>query len=86
MGPGDAIVAIAGMITGIITTGAIVWGIVQYARVKQQGKLEDPALSGDLAALREQVEQLQQQVYDTQERLDFAERLLTRGRDQHEAS
>ncbi len=85
MGPGEAIVAVAGMVTGILTTGAIVWGVVQYARAKQQGRLEDPVVSADLAALREQVEQLQQQVYDTQERLDFAERLLTRGRDPHEA-
>jgi uncharacterized protein YlxW (UPF0749 family) len=85
MDPGQAMVAIAGMITGLLTTGAIVWGIVQFARVRQQGKLVDPGLSNEVAALRDQVDALQQQLYETQERLDFTERLLTQGRDAPEA-
>jgi hypothetical protein len=85
MDPGQAIVAIAGMITGLLTIGAIVWGVVQFARVRQHGKLVDPGLSNEVAALRDQVDALQQQLYETQERLDFTERLLTQGRDAHEA-
>jgi len=85
MGPGEALVAIAGMITGLLTTGAIVWGVVQYARTRQQGKLADSGLSNEVAALRDQVDAMQQQLYETQERLDFTERLLTQGRDAHEA-
>jgi uncharacterized protein YlxW (UPF0749 family) len=83
--PGHAIVAIAGMITGLLTTGAIVWGVVQFARARHQGRLPDSELREEVAALHEQVAQLQQQVYETQERLDFTERLLTKGRDAHEA-
>lgn len=85
MDPGQAIVAIAGMITGLLTTGAIVWGVVQFARARHQGRLADPDLHNEVAALRDQVEQLQQQLYETQERLDFTERLLTQGRDAPEA-
>ena len=85
MDPGQAIVAIAGMVTGLLTTGAIVWGVVQFARARHQGRLPDPELRDELAALHEQVAQLQQQVYETQERLEFTERLLTKGRDVHEA-
>jgi hypothetical protein len=85
MGPGEALVPISGMITGLLMVGAIVWGVVQFARVRQQGKLADPALSNEVAALRDQVDALQQQLFETQERLDFTERLLTQGRDAHEA-
>ena len=85
MGPFDALVPIAGMITGVLMTGAIVWGIVQFARLRQQGKLADPGLSHEVAALRDQVDAMQQQLYETQERLDFTERLLTQGRDAREA-
>jgi hypothetical protein len=85
MGPGEALVRIAGMATGILITGAIVWGIVQLVRIRHQGKLADPGLSNEVAQLRDQVDLLQQQLYETQERLDFTERLLTQGRDAHEA-
>ena len=85
MGQGEALVAIAGMITGLLTTAGIVWGIVQFARIRQQGKLDDPGLRNEVAALRDHVDALQQQLYETQERLDFTERLLTQGRDAREA-
>ena len=81
----NAVVAIAGMITGLLITGAIVWGIVQLVRIRYQAKLADPGLSGEVAQLRDHVDLLQQQLSETQERLDFTERLLTRGRDAHEA-
>jgi hypothetical protein len=76
----EALVAIAGMITGVLVISAIVWGVVEHARVKLRGERGNPALAGELAALREQVDLLQQQVAETQERLDFTERLLAQGR------
>jgi hypothetical protein len=85
MGSVEVLVPIAGMITGLLTTGAIVWGIVQFARIRHQSKLADPGLSHEVAALRDQVDAMQQQLDETQERLDFTERLLTQGRGTHEA-
>lgn len=84
MDEASAIVAIAGMLTGLLTIGAIVWGVVQYARVRRRADA-DPALLGEVTQLREQVTALEHQLMDTQERIDFTERLLARGRDPHEA-
>lgn len=80
MNPAEAFVAISGMVTGLLVVSAIVWGVVAHARVKLRGQRGDPALEGAVATLRDQVEQLQQQVAETQERLDFAERLLAQAR------
>ena len=85
MDEAHAIVAIAGMITGILTTGAIVWGIVQFAKARHQGAGRDLELAGEVAALRDQVDTMQHQLMEAQERIDFTERLLTKGRDAHEA-
>lgn len=89
---GPAMIPVFGMITGIITTGLFFWGIVQVARSpvgqamarRIQGRYAqgDPELVAELIALREQVDSLQQQLIETQERVDFTERLLTRGPDQ----
>lgn len=86
---GPAMIPVFGMITGIITTGLFFWGIVQVARSpvgqamarRIQGRYAqgDPELVAELIALREQVDSLQQQLIETQERVDFTERLLTRG-------
>ena len=43
----------------------------------------DAELRVELAALRDEVDTLRQQQAETQERLDFAERLLNRLRDAH---
>ncbi len=86
MNNAEALVAIFGMVTGIAITGAIVWGVVQGIKHRYGGQLADPALAGDVAALREQVDQLQQQVIEAHERIDFTERLLTKGRESHEGS
>jgi hypothetical protein len=80
----EATVAIAGMLTGLLTIGMVIWGVVQYARVRQRA-LPDPALSGEVAQLRDQVNDLQHQLMEAQERIDFTERLLTQGRDPREA-
>jgi hypothetical protein len=89
MGP-EAMIPIFGMVTGIITTGLFFWGIVQVARSpvgqalarRIQGRYAhgDPELVSEVGALRDQLESLQQQLIETQERVDFTERLLARGR------
>ncbi|HMV32118.1 MAG TPA: hypothetical protein PKA50_08355 [Gemmatimonadales bacterium] len=84
MDPGQAIVAIAGMLTGIITTGVIAWAIVQGLRARYRGVTLSPQVEEELAALREQVDGLQQALAETQERVDFTERLLTRGQAERE--
>jgi hypothetical protein len=82
------LIPIFGMATGVITTGLFFWGIVQVSRSQigtavarwiQSHAKGDPDLMGELLQLREQVDLMQQQLVETQERLDFTERLLTRG-------
>jgi hypothetical protein len=87
-------IPIFGMITGIITTAAFFWGMVKVAqspigealarRIQGRHGGYDPELTAEVAALRDQVEALQGQVIETQERLDFTERLLTQGREVRE--
>lgn len=79
-------VPIFGMITGLIMTGALIFGVVKIASGpvgqalgrKIQGKgTEDEDLRHEVAWMREQLEEVQGQLVETQERLDFTERLLT---------
>lgn len=90
MGPGDMI-PIMGMITGTIMTAFFIIGGVMVFRgpVGQAlarriqgkgGELEQEMLT-EIQALREHVLALEQQVGELDERLDFSERLLARGRD-----
>lgn len=89
MGP-ETLVPIFGMVTGIITTGLFFWGIVQIGRgpVGQalarriQGRHGNPdsELLSEVNQLRDQVDMLHQQLIETQERVDFTERLLSKGR------
>lgn len=78
-----------GMLTGVVTTGLFFWCVVQVARSEvgqalarrisgRSGDL-DPELVADLGALRDHVQELERQLFETQERLDFTERLLSRG-------
>jgi hypothetical protein len=86
MGP-EAAIPLFGMMTGLIITGLFFWGIVQVSRGpvgqaigrRLQGRHAqgDPELIAEVAALRDQVDALQQQLVETQERVDFAERMLT---------
>lgn len=86
MNPGDA-VPILGMITGILTVGFMSWAVVAIARGplgqalsrRIAGRHADSDLAHDVLALQEQVDDLRRLVEETQERLDFTERLLTRG-------
>ena len=82
------LIPIFGMITGIFVTMALVIGVVRVmhspvgialARKIQGGSVEpDEELRSELTYLREQVEDVQRQLGETQERLDFAERILSR--------
>ena len=85
-------IPIFGMLTGIVTTGCLVWGFVKISQGQvgdavarwigsQGGQFGNPELASDVAALREQVEHLEHQLVETNERLDFTERLLARGGD-----
>ena len=76
----EALIPLFGMLTGMVMTGAVVWGIVQIVRIRSHSSQSAPELAGEVAALRDQVDTLQQQLLETQERIDFAERLLTKGR------
>ena len=83
------LIPIFGMITGL---GIILGGIFGFVRLAQgpvgqalarriQGHAAgDPELAADVAALREQVDLLRRQLEETQERVDFAERLLSQQR------
>jgi hypothetical protein len=80
MGYTEGLIPIFGMLTGVLVTGAIVWGVVQGLKYRYGGRLADPALAGEVAALRDQVEQMQHQLAEAQERIDFTERLLSQSR------
>ena len=83
------LIPIFGMITGL---GIILGGIFGFVRLTQgpvgqalarriQGHAaSDPEVAADLAELREQVDLLRHQLEETEERLDFAERLLSQQR------
>jgi hypothetical protein len=82
------LIPIFGMITGIFVTMALVIGVVRVmhspvgialARKIQGASVEsDEELRSEMTYLREQVEDVQRQLGETQERLDFAERVLSR--------
>ncbi|HWA14894.1 MAG TPA: hypothetical protein VG817_00575 [Gemmatimonadales bacterium] len=84
------IIPIFGMITGIISTGFFCWAMVQVARgpigqalarrIQGRHGSADPELQADLQAMRDQIDFLQAQLIDTQERLDFTERMLSQQR------
>jgi hypothetical protein len=81
------LIPIFGMITGL---GIILGGIFGFVRLAQgpvgqalarriQGHAAgDPELAADVAELGEQMDLLRRQLEETQERVDFAERLLSR--------
>lgn len=83
-------IPIFGMLTGALITGLMAWGVVQIARgplgqalarrIQGSHGSADSELFAEMQQLREQVDQLQQQLIETQERVDFTERLLAQGR------
>jgi hypothetical protein len=82
------LVPIFGMITGVLITGGLIFGVIRVmhspvgialARKIQGAQGEaDEELRAEVTYLRDQVEEVQRQLGETQERLDFAERILSR--------
>jgi hypothetical protein len=60
---------------------AIIFGsLVKMAKLKadaQRGAMASPEVDGRIAAIEEEVVSLRHELIETQERLDFTERLLT---------
>ena len=77
MGPGVFLAAL------LIVVGIPALTILMVARLRV-ARLQSPALdvTERLEAVEHRVEDLQQELAETQERLDFAERLLSKGRDE----
>jgi hypothetical protein len=84
LGPGD-VIPLFGMLTGLLVTGALAWGLVNIfrgpvgqamARRIHGGSASDPELAGELFDLKSQIEQLQHRLSEAEERIDFSERLL----------
>jgi hypothetical protein len=87
----DHAIPVFAMLTGVLTTGAVVWALVRISQGQigtavarwiqsQYGHGTDPDLAAELAEVHERVDALQRQLEETQERLDFTERLLASGR------
>ena len=92
MGPDIAgeLIPIFGMLTGMVMTVAIIFGVVQLTkgpvgqalarRIQGRAGEADGELRTELADLRDQVDALRGTLEETQERLDFTERMLSQGR------
>jgi hypothetical protein len=83
------LIPIFGMVTGVVITGGLIFGVIKImhspvgialARRIQGRHGDDDDLRAEVGYLREQVEEVQRQLGETQERLDFTERLLARGK------
>jgi hypothetical protein len=72
----DPQVFLAGVV--IILIAAIgTWGAVKIAKIMAQSRVAgDPDTAGRLHALEQEVSTLRQEMLETHERLDFAERVL----------
>ena len=85
-----ALIPIFGMVTGILTTGLFFWGVVGLAqspvgvafarRIQGRHGSSDPEVLAELRSVREQLDVLRQELTETQERLDFTERLMAQAR------
>jgi ubiquinone biosynthesis protein UbiJ len=92
MGPEIAgeLIPIFGMITGMVMTLGIIFGLVQLTRgpvgqalarrIQGRAAETDGEVRLELAELRDQVDALRGTLEETQERLDFTERLLSQAR------
>ena len=92
MGPESAgeLIPILGMIMGLVITIGIIVGLVQVTkgplgqalarRIQGRSAVTDAEVQNELAELREQVELLRGTLEETQERLDFTERMLSHAR------
>src|SRR5687767_2921764 len=92
MGPQVSVelIPVFGMVTGMVMTVAVIFGIVQLTkgpvgqalarRLQGRAGETDGEVRAALADLRDQVDALRGTLEETQERLDFAERMLSQGR------
>ncbi len=80
MNNSEALVAIFGMVTGVLITWGIAWGVVRGIKEWRGAGASGRALEDEVAALRDHMEQLQQQLIEAHERMDFTERLLSQAR------
>lgn len=80
MDPGSAILGLGVMAGLVLITGLISRSVIQYARLRAESRHSGSEILGEIAGLRDQVDELRHQLMETQERIDFTERLLTRGR------
>ena len=92
MGPDIAgeMIPLFGMVTGMVMTVAVIFGLVQLTkgpvgqalarRIQGRAADGDGEVRMELAELRDQVDTLRGTLEETQERLDFAERMLSQGR------
>lgn len=84
MEPTEALVELIGL---IIVVGTAAFTIVKVARL-WTSRLQSPSadVTARLEALESSVQQLQQEQSETQERLDFAERVLSKAREERRLS
>ncbi len=85
-----SLIPIFGMITGMVMTLGIIYGLVQLTkgpvgqalarRIQGRGGEANGEVRMELAELRDQLDLLRSSVEETQERLDFTERLLSQAR------
>jgi hypothetical protein len=76
MDPQFLLTAVVTIIIAAIGT----WGAVKIAKVIAHSRVAvDPNTTAHLQALDQEVETLRREMIETQERLDFAERLLAQG-------
>ena len=82
------LIPIFGILGGALMTAGLVFGVVKIMQgpvgialgKRIHGAAGDEDLRTDVSLLREQVDHLQQELSETQERLDFAERLLSQSK------
>ena len=71
------------IIMGAVAFSSTVWALVHFKLKKKELETQgsDPELGPEVDALRDDLNDTRAQLADMQERLDFAERLLTAGRE-----
>lgn len=84
----NLIVPLAGMVTGVLVTGSLAFGLVRIfngpvgqalgRRLQGRSGAADPEVLNEVMDLRHQLEAVQERLADAEERLDFSERLLAR--------
>ncbi len=70
------------IIMGALAFSSTVWALVHFKLKKKELEMRgsDPELGPEVDALRDDLNDTRAQLAEMQERLDFAERLLTAGR------